>query len=195
MKVVIFGKGGIAREVVEWITGYPFGTEILGYATSEDLSALEDARVEGVFILIGTPSVKKKVYEQEILPIGRKFCFPTYIHPTTVKSHLEVEMGWGNIVCAGNIFTTNISVGKFNLFNMGCTIGHDVKIGDYNVINPLAVISGDVTIGDCVLVGAGAVILQGLKIGDNAVVGAGAVVTKDVPPNTTVVGVPAKEIK
>ncbi len=41
-------------------------------------------------------------------------------------------------------------------------------------------------------IGAGAVILPGVVIGENAVVGAGAVVTKDVPPNSTVVGNPAK---
>ncbi len=44
-------------------------------------------------------------------------------------------------------------------------------------------------------IGTGAIILPGLIIGENAMVGAGAVVTKDVRPNTTVVGVPAKEIK
>ena len=41
----------------------------------------------------------------------------------------------------------------------------------------------------------GACILQGVKIGERAIVGAGAVVLKDVPQNTTAVGVPAKIIK
>ncbi|MBU0580436.1 MAG: N-acetyltransferase [Candidatus Margulisbacteria bacterium] len=44
-------------------------------------------------------------------------------------------------------------------------------------------------------IGSGSVILPGIVIGENAVVGAGAVVTKDVPANTTVVGVPAREVK
>lgn len=44
------------------------------------------------------------------------------------------------------------------------------------------------------VIGAGAVILPGLTIGEGAVVGACALVTKDVPPNTTVVGIPARPL-
>lgn len=41
-------------------------------------------------------------------------------------------------------------------------------------------------------IGSGAVILAGVEIGEGALIGAGAVVTKNVPPGTTVVGVPAR---
>lgn len=41
-------------------------------------------------------------------------------------------------------------------------------------------------------IGSAAVIMCGVTIGVNAIVGAGAVVTRDVPPATVVVGVPAK---
>lgn len=44
-------------------------------------------------------------------------------------------------------------------------------------------------------IGAGAVILCGITIGENAMVGAGSVVTKNVLPNTTVVGNPARMLK
>ena len=50
-------------------------------------------------------------------------------------------------------------------------------------------------IGDDVWIGAGSIILPGVTIGEGSVVGAGAVVTKDVPPYTVVVGVPARPIK
>ncbi|KJH73163.1 acyltransferase [Aliterella atlantica] len=43
-------------------------------------------------------------------------------------------------------------------------------------------------------IGSNATILAGITIGENAIVGAGAVVTRDVPDNTTVVGVPARII-
>lgn len=43
-----------------------------------------------------------------------------------------------------------------------------------------------------VSIGSGAIIMGGVTIGENAVIGAGAVVTKDVPSDSTVVGIPAR---
>ena len=45
------------------------------------------------------------------------------------------------------------------------------------------------------VIGAGATILGPITIGDNVRVGAGSVVVKAVPPNSTVVGIPAKIVK
>ncbi len=44
-------------------------------------------------------------------------------------------------------------------------------------------------------IGSNATIMCGVTIGEGALVGAGAVVTKDVPPNTIVVGNPAKILR
>ncbi len=44
-------------------------------------------------------------------------------------------------------------------------------------------------------VGSGATILSKVTIGENAIIGAGSVVTKDVPPNTIVVGNPARVLR
>jgi acetyltransferase-like isoleucine patch superfamily enzyme len=41
-------------------------------------------------------------------------------------------------------------------------------------------------------IGSGATLLGGITVGENAIVGAGSVLTKDVPPNTTVAGNPAR---
>ncbi len=55
--------------------------------------------------------------------------------------------------------------------------------------------SKPITIGNSVWIGANATVCGGVKIGDHAVIGAGAVVLHDVPENTIVAGVPAKEIR
>jgi acetyltransferase-like isoleucine patch superfamily enzyme len=44
-------------------------------------------------------------------------------------------------------------------------------------------------------IGSGATILSNVNIGENAIVGAGSVVTKDVPPNSIVVGNPARMLR
>lgn len=54
--------------------------------------------------------------------------------------------------------------------------------------------SADVTIEEDVWIGANVIILSGVTIGRGAIVGAGAIVTKDVPPYTLVVGIPAKVV-
>lgn len=49
-------------------------------------------------------------------------------------------------------------------------------------------------LGDRLYLGTGAKVLGDLEVGDNVLVGANAVVVKDVPSNTTVVGIPARPI-
>ena len=51
------------------------------------------------------------------------------------------------------------------------------------------------TVGNNVMISAGAKVLGPITIGDNSRVAAGAVVLKDVPPNSTVVGVPARVVR
>jgi len=74
-------------------------------------------------------------------------------------------------------------------------IGHNSVIGDDSGILGGSVIAGGAQIADGVTVGVGAVVMNKVKVGSGATVGAGAVVTHDVPPGTTVVGIPAKPME
>lgn len=96
----------------------------------------------------------------------------------------------------------------------GAKIGHDFFIdhGSGTVIGETSEIGNNVTLyqgvtlggtslermkrhptlGNNVVVGAGAKLLGPIKIGDNVKIGANSVVTKDVPPNSVVVGVPGR---
>ena len=53
---------------------------------------------------------------------------------------------------------------------------------------------GDVVIGDRAMIGAGVIVLPGVEIGHDAQVAANSLVTEDVPPETTVAGVPAEPV-
>jgi acetyltransferase-like isoleucine patch superfamily enzyme len=52
-----------------------------------------------------------------------------------------------------------------------------------------------VIIKDGAHIGIGAIIMPGVTIGEGAVIGAGSLVTKNIPPNSIAVGIPAKVIK
>ena len=54
---------------------------------------------------------------------------------------------------------------------------------------------GPIHIQDGAWIGAGVIIQPNITIGRSAIVGSGAVVTKDVPPYTVVIGIPARPIK
>lgn len=96
-----------------------------------------------------------------------------------------------------------IGEGLFIDHGMGIVIGETAIIGD-NVTMYQGVTLGGTgkekgkrhpTIGDNVVLGAGAKVLGNITIGDNAYIGSNAVVIKDVPNNSTIVGVPGRITK
>ncbi len=86
---------------------------------------------------------------------------------------------------------------------MGVVIGETAEIGDDVLIYQGVTLGGTgketgkrhPTIGDNVLIGSGAKILGPFKVGDNCRIASNAVVLKEIPPNCTAVGVPARIVK
>jgi len=76
-------------------------------------------------------------------------------------------------------------------------IGDDVLLYQGATLGGTGVVKGKrhPTVGNNVVVGAGAKVLGNIIIGDNTYIGANAVVIKDVPANSTVVGVPGRITK
>jgi len=96
-----------------------------------------------------------------------------------------------------------IGKGFFIDHGMGVVIGETAIVGD-NVLLYQGVTLGGTglekgkrhpTIGNNVVIGAGANVLGNITVGENSYIGANAVVIKDVPPNSTVVGVPGRITK
>ena len=102
------------------------------------------------------------------------------IHPgATIGRRLVIDHGTGIVIGE----TTEI--GDDVLIYQGVTLGGTGK--DTGKRHP--------TIGNNVMISAGAKVWGPFKIGDNSRVAAGAVVLEEVPPNSTVVGVPARVVR
>ena len=102
------------------------------------------------------------------------------IHPgATIGHRLVIDHGMGIVI------GQTAEVGDDCLLYQGVTLGGTGK--DKGKRHP--------TLGNNVLVGSGAKVLGPFKVGDNCRIAAGAVVLREVPPNSTAVGVPAQVVR
>jgi carbonic anhydrase/acetyltransferase-like protein (isoleucine patch superfamily) len=117
----------------------------------------------------------------------------------SVMGHVSVKSGvsiWYGAVVRGDV--ERIEIGEDTNIQDGAILHGDpgqptvleaeVTVGHRAVIHSAYIERGS-------LIGIGAVILDGVRVGAGSIVGAGAVVSKDVPPRSLVVGVPAKVIR
>jgi len=207
-QLVIFGAGGMARELAWLAESCPDAGEVV--ALLDDDPAEQGRVVNGIAVMglsdarsrfpaarfvvgIGSPKHRQQVAERVQAAGGT---FATLIHPRVERSRW-IEIGEGTVICAGSILTTNIVLGRQVQINRSCDVGHDVVLGDYATLSPGVRVSGRVRIGARAFLGTGATVINGsaeepLVIGDDAVVGAGACVTRAVAAGSTVIGVPAR---
>ena len=124
------------------------------------------------------------------------------------RMHIPILPRW--ISQVGRSFTgieihpgATIGKGLFIDHGMGVVIGETTIIGDNVTLYQGVTLGGTgkekgkrhPTVGSNVVIGAGAKVLGNIKIGDNSYIGSNAVVIKDVPDNSTVVGVPGRVTK
>ena len=106
---------------------------------------------------------------------------------TGIEIHPGAKIGKGLVIDHG----TGVVIGETAEIGDNCTIYQGVTLGgtgkDIGKRHP--------TLGNNVLVGAGAKVLGPFYIGDNSKIAANAVVLKEIPSNSTAVGMPAKVVK
>lgn len=206
-KILIAGAGGFGRELLWWIKDINKikpTWEILGFL-DDNLNALDgvdcDAKIVGtikdyfpkedeeVAIAFGSPGLKRKI----VALLKEKKChFATVIHPTALVSEFA-KYGEGLIMFPFSKLSCNSTIGNF-VSILSTQIGHDTYIGDYSVISGGCNIVRNVKIGCDVFLSAGVCIAQDVCIGDGSYLGLGCVVLKDVEPNSTMFGNPARHI-
>jgi len=112
-------------------------------------------------------------------------------------------------ICSHCFIENDVVIGDRVTVKCGVQLWDGLRIGDDVFIGPNVSFANDrfprskktpenflqTIINDGASIGAGATILPGVTIGHNAMVGAGAVVTRSIPPNSVVVGNPAKILR
>jgi carbonic anhydrase/acetyltransferase-like protein (isoleucine patch superfamily) len=125
-----------------------------------------------------------------------------YVHPDAVVLG-NVTLGrrvsvWPTAVIRGD--SDAITIGDESNVQDGTIIhvdeGKPTTIGKRVAIGHRAIVHGSTVEDDC-LIAMGAVLLNGVHVGSGSIVGAGAVCTEGmrIPPNSLVVGVPARKIR
>lgn len=127
------------------------------------------------------------------------------------QAHLRerAAIGAGSVLGRGSSLENDAVVGAGVRIQTGCYITAFCEIDDEVFVAPGVQTLNDRTAGrrpageplrgprlrrGC-RVGGAAILLPGVEVGELAFVGAGAVVTRDVPPRTLVVGVPARVVR
>ena len=124
----------------------------------------------------------------------------------------DVDMGPFARLRKGAHLGNHVHMGNFgevkdSHLHDGVKMGHFSYVGNADIGSGTNIGAGTITcnydgvrknsteIGEDVFIGSDTMLVAPLKIGDRAITGAGAVVTKDVPPDTLVVGMPARAIR
>ncbi len=207
-RVLILGAGGHAQvvadvlwamhqaghnvEVVGFLDDAPHlqGQRLLGWPVLGPLSARAQFPHDAVVVAIGDNRTRARLH-QALQAAGETFF--RAVHPRAVLAR-DVQLGPGVMIMAGVVVNSGAVIGEGVILNTGCTVDHHNCIAPFAHIAPGVHLAGEVTVGEGALIGVGASVIPGITVGSWAVVGAGAAVVRDVPPEVTVVGVPAKPL-
>ncbi len=109
------------------------------------------------------------------------------VRKTGIEIHPGARIGKGLFIDHGN----GVIIGETAIIGDNVTLYQGVTLGgtgkEHGKRHP--------TVGNNVMISAGAKVLGSFTIGDNSKIGAGSVVLSEVPPNSTVVGVPGRVVK
>lgn len=157
------------------------------------LDAIQPSMLKLPFIVpIFTPGFRQ-LAAQEAKNIGFKnpldLIDKTSIIPRSLKTNGGLYINTGCIIGAACEFEQFVSI------NRGATIGHHTLVEKFASIGPGVIIGSMARIKKGSFIGGGSIILPKITIGENSIVGAGSVVTRNVPPNSLVLGNPAKVTK
>ncbi len=206
MILIIFGAGGLGKEVAELAKilnkDYCRWDEICFHDDVQKETRILDLRVMNTdavcktylpseveyIIALGEPLNKKRVYDDLIL---RGYSLTNLIAPDAQVSPYA-KIGSGIIVKKGSIIQAEARVGDNVTLQSYVAIGHGAKIGNHCQLSTFSVIGGETVVGKNTYISMNCSIRDKISIGENVIVSAGSAVLKDVESNVTVAGNPAR---
>jgi sugar O-acyltransferase (sialic acid O-acetyltransferase NeuD family) len=209
VKVLIFGAGGLGREVLNvfraaaaagqnvtchgFIVDPEFAKEPILHdlPVYRDLAVLNDDRDIRIVVALGHPGRRRVAVEKIERMVGPRFA--SAIHPAATIG-VEVKIDTGVMVLGPASITTDVLIGRHVVINPLVAVSHDCRLADYVTLAPAVALAGGVEVAEGAELGAGAKVIPRLAVGAWSVVGAGATVIHPVSANSTVAGVPARQI-
>ena len=169
------------------------GTDFLGKPILGSIDAARD--ISDASFVVGVASYERPYSRAEIvarlaLPSER---YVSLIHPSASVSP-SAELGVGLLVFQFVTIANAARVGDNTYASAYCLVSHHVQVGAGVSMAPRVSLFGGSQLGKSVYAGGHAIVKNGVKVGDGAVLGMGAVVVRDVPPDVTVTGNPARQI-
>lgn len=126
-----------------------------------------------------------------------KFTDATGKVPCNIVHHSAIVedgalLGSGILICPNAVVNINAKIEDGVIINTNSTVEHDCHCEAFSQISPGAVLAGGCRVGRRAFVGAGSTLLPKVAVERDAIVGAGSVVTRNIPPQATVKGSPAR---
>ena len=182
---VIFGSGGLAKELIGYIeeegtheivcvvSTQPFNNKRYAAKYPVVESIREGAFPGAEFLLaVADPDAKQAIVAKNEERWG------TYIHSTATVSPYA-KIGEGCVLAPQVIVTADAWINDFVFMNTNATVGHDSVIHAWTTMFPNTEVCGDCVIGVAVIMGIGSYVLPSKQIANRVKISAGSIVRHD----------------